>query len=48
MARSTRIECAGAYYYVMARGNCREAILLDDDGRRLFLKALSDTCGMNG
>jgi len=31
MARSIRIEYAGANYYVMARGNRREAIFFDDD-----------------
>jgi hypothetical protein len=41
MARSIRIEFPGAFYHVMARGNRREAIFLDDDDRRFFLQALS-------
>ena len=34
MARSLRIEYPGAFYHVMARGNRREAIFMDDDDRR--------------
>ena len=48
MARSIRIEFAGAYYHVMARGNRREAIFLDDDDRRFFLKTLSEACECTG
>jgi len=48
MARSIRIEYAGAYYHVMARGNRQEAIFLDDDDRRFFLKCLSEACGRTG
>lgn len=48
MARSIRIEYAGAYYHVMARGNRRAAIFNDDDDRRFYLKTLSETCGMTG
>ena len=48
MARSIRIEYAGANYHVMARGNRREAIFLDDDDRRFFLAALSEACSMTG
>lgn len=33
---------------MMARGNRREAIFMDDDGRRFFLKAPSEACGMTG
>ena len=31
MTRSIRIEFSGAYFHVMARGNRREAIFMDDD-----------------
>ncbi len=31
MARSLRVEYVGAYYHVMARGNRREEIFLDED-----------------
>jgi putative transposase len=48
MARSIRIEYPGAFYHVMARGNRRENIFMDDDDRRFFLKTLSDACGMTG
>lgn len=51
MARSVRIEYAGAYYHVMARGNRREAIFQDKEDRRFFMKCLSclgtrGQCGM--
>ena len=42
MARSIRIEYAGAFYHVMARGNRREAIFLDDDDRRMFLGSVGE------
>lgn len=48
MARSLRIEYPGAFYHVMARGNQRNAIFRDGDGRRVFLKALSEACEKTG
>ncbi len=48
MARSIRIEFPGAFYHVMARGNRREAIFLDDDDRRFFLHTLGEACGRTG
>jgi REP element-mobilizing transposase RayT len=48
MARSVRIEYAGAYYHVMARGNRRESIFLDDNDRRFFLQVLAEACGQTG
>ena len=48
MARSLRIEYPGAFYHVMARGNRRGKIFVDDDDRRFFLKAVSEACGMTG
>jgi len=48
MARSVRIEYAGAYYHVMARGNHREAIFFDDDDRRFFLQVLAEACEQTG
>jgi putative transposase len=48
MARSVRIEYPGAFYHVMARGNRREEIFVDDDDRRYFLKAVSEACAMTG
>jgi REP element-mobilizing transposase RayT len=48
MARGLRIQFPGAYYHVMARGNRREAIFLDDEDRRFFLHALGQACQMTG
>jgi hypothetical protein len=35
-ASSLRVEYAVAYYHVMARGNRREEIFLDEKDRRFF------------
>ena len=48
MARSIRIQAAGAFYHVMARGNRREDIFNDDDDRSSFLHTLSQACEMTG
>lgn len=48
MPRSIRIECEDAYYHVLARGNHRQAIFLDDADRQCFLATLGDTCEMTG
>ena len=48
MARSIRIEIAGALYHVLARGNRRESIYRDDDDWRFFLKTLAEACEMTG
>jgi putative transposase len=48
MARSIRIEFPGAYYHVMARGNRRERIFLDDDEYRFFLHSLAEGCEKTG
>jgi REP element-mobilizing transposase RayT len=48
MARSIRIEYAGASYHVMARGNRRGTIFLVDEDRRFFLKCLAEACGKTG
>jgi REP element-mobilizing transposase RayT len=48
MARSIRIQYAGALYHVMARGNRRELIFRDDDDRRFFLKTVAEVCEMTG
>ena len=48
MPRSIRIEYPGAFYHVMARGNRREGIFLDEDDQRYFLKALGEACAMTG
>lgn len=43
MPRRLRIEYAGAVYHVMARGNRREDIVLDDEDRDLFVATLTET-----
>ena len=43
MARPLRIEFPGAIYHVIARGNAREPIFVDDYDRRLFLAELGKT-----
>jgi len=45
MPRQLRREYAGAIYHVMNRGDRREAIFRDAADRRLFLAALTETCG---
>lgn len=48
MARAIRVEYEGAWYHVMARGNRRESIYLDDEDREEFLKTLGEACKMTG
>lgn len=48
MERSIRIQAAGAYYHVMARGNRREEIFHNADDRRFFLHTLGQACEMTG
>jgi REP element-mobilizing transposase RayT len=43
MARPLRLEFPGALYHVTARGNARQAIVLDDRDRALFLLCLGET-----
>ena len=38
VARSLRVEYPGAYYHLMARGNRREDIFLDEDDPGVFLE----------
>ena len=40
MPRKLRVEYEGAIYHVMNRGDRREAILLGDEDRDLFLETL--------
>jgi REP element-mobilizing transposase RayT len=44
MARPLRLEFPGAVYHVMARGNAKQAIYLDDRDRVAFLEALWRIC----
>jgi len=48
MARSIRLEFEGGFYHVMARGNHRAAIFVDDHDRRFFLQCLADVCEKTG
>jgi putative transposase len=44
MGRNPRPVADGATYHVMARGNRKQPIFLDDDDRRTFLRMLSRVC----
>ena len=48
MARPLRIEFPGAIYHVTARGNARQAIVLDDVDRRKWLSLLERTVERQG
>lgn len=48
MARQPRIEYAGAYYHVMARGDRREPIVEDDEDRRMFVRSMGEVCDKTG
>jgi len=45
MARPLRIEFEGALYHVMARGNARSDIFIDDEDRQLFIDNLEGKKG---
>ena len=48
MARPLRLEFPGALYHVTARGNARQAIVLEDRDRALFLLCLGETIARFG
>jgi putative transposase len=48
MPRKGRIEYEGAVYHVMDRGDRLEAIFLDGEDRRIFLKTLWQACERTG
>ena len=48
MPRQVRIEFAGAFYHVMARGDRREPIVRDEEDRRTFLRTLGEGCERAG
>ena len=48
MARRHRILFRGAIYHVMARGNRKERIFVDDVDRRRFLKIVGVVLGKFG
>lgn len=45
MARPLRIEFAGAFHHVMARGNARQRIFRNESDRKEFLDLLKRVCG---
>ena len=48
MARKLRIQCPGAIYHVMNRGDRREAIFEDDQDRGRLLATLTEACEKTG
>lgn len=48
MPRSPRIEYPHAIYHVMARGNRRGPIVLDDDDRWMLIRTLGEMAGRTG
>ena len=48
MPRERRIEYAGAIYHVMARGNRRGDLVLDDQDRRRFEETLAEVVEASG
>ena len=48
MARPLRIEYAGAFYHVMARGNQGRVNFADDQDRRRCLETPGEACGKAG
>ncbi|MBI5243617.1 MAG: transposase [Elusimicrobia bacterium] len=48
MARPLRLEVPGAYYHVLARGNARQDIFLDDQDRLHFLATLGESVQRHG
>lgn len=48
MPRALRIEFAGAVYHVMARGQRRAAIVLDDEDRRQWMSTLEEAVIRSG
>lgn len=48
MARSLRVEFAGAVYHVMCRGNDGQSIFRTDRDRLVFLQTLEESCTQTG
>jgi putative transposase len=46
--RQVRIEYAGAFYHVMARGDRRESIFKNEEDPGLLLKTLAQACAKTG
>jgi hypothetical protein len=48
MPRQWRLQCPGALYLVLNRGDRREPISADDRDRRRFLETLGEGCQKTG
>lgn len=48
MARKLRIECAGAVYHVVSRGDRRESIFKDDRDGEAFVGVFGQCCNRTG
>lgn len=48
MARMPRLVLPGALHHLLQRGNNRQAIVLDDDDRRVYLDALRESTRLHG
>src|SRR5216684_6577253 len=48
MARKLRVQCPGAIYHVMNRGDHSETVFRDSHDPELFLATLSEACGKTG
>jgi REP element-mobilizing transposase RayT len=46
--RKIRIECPGAIYHVLSRGDRRDDLSLDEVDRQDFLKRLAEACQKTG
>jgi putative transposase len=48
MARTVRIECEGAVYHVMCRGDRGESVFPSEGDRETFLDTLAEACERTG
>jgi putative transposase len=48
MPRPVRLSMAGQTHHVLQRGNNRQALFFDDEGRRLFLRWLGEAAASEG
>jgi putative transposase len=48
MPRQLRVQYPGAVYHILARGDRRETIVLDDGDREMFVATLAEVCKRTG
>jgi putative transposase len=48
MPRLTRLSMPGQVHHILQRGNNRQAVFFDDEGRRLFLRWLGEAATAEG